>query len=222
MSPVMSPAPHDERGTVSAAPPAALPAPGPERSCGTQVLRAETPETGSRSPARTLSAAAPQRKLRAAREVQGPAQGRTARSVGRCLCAPFTRRPVSSPGWAFPVSPRSVLGGALRAAPGRPGVPPAGSPRSSSRPAPAPPAPSPASPPGPRGRARPRPSPQAGHVPPAPAPAHCLFPAVRMRRRRSALGSVSARGCGGAGGSGLSGSSLGGGGGGSFGASSTS
>lgn len=122
----MSPAPHDERGTVSAAPPAALPAPGPERSCGTQVLRAETPETGSRSPARTLSAAAPQRKLRAAREVQGPAQGRTARSVGRCLCAPFTRRPVSSPGWAFPVSPRSVLGGALRAAPGRPGVPPPG------------------------------------------------------------------------------------------------
>lgn len=61
------------------------------------------------------------------------------------------------------------------------------------------------------------------HVPShPPAPAHCLFPAVRMRRRRSALRSVSARGCGGAGGSSLSGSSLGGGGRGSVDASSAS
>lgn len=203
-------------------PPAALPAPGPERSRGTQVLRAETPETGSCSPARTLSAAAPQRKLRAAREVQGPAQGRTARSVGRSLCAPFTHRPVSSPGWAFPVSPRSVLGGALRAAPGRPGVP---------LPGPRVPRPGQPRPPGPAARlVRPARSAARGPAPPfgrvtcrrPPAPAHCLFPAVRMRRRRSALGSVSARGCGGAGGSGLSGSSLGGGGGGSVDASSAS
>ncbi|XDA80519.1 hypothetical protein R6Z07F_010502 [Ovis aries] len=72
--------------------------------------------------------------------------------------------------------------------------------------------------------AKPLPSPQGDVTcrPIPPAPAHCLFPAVRMRRRRSALGSVSARGCGGAGGFSLSGSSLGGGGGGSVDASSAS
>lgn len=83
---------------------------------------------------------------------------------------------------------------------------------------PDPPTPSPSLPP----EAPPLPLGQR-HVPPhPPAPAHCLFPAVRMRRRRSALRSVSARGCGGAGGSNLSGSSLGGGGRGSVDASSAS